>query len=138
MKSIRELIRETVVLQDTRPGTKRFLRKHPIEVKDHPVGKESQFSGGTKKSKTNPASYEDDEDKIVYEEVSDISDLNLDSGKLKLKDGSTVKLSDKDIDVLNALFFTLRGENKKRMLADIIKSKESFNDALEFARTYGD
>lgn len=56
------------------------------------------------------------------------------AGSLKLKDGSVVKLSKQDADLLNNMFNDLNPTNRKRMQGVLVADKNGFNEILGFAR----
>lgn len=66
------------------PDENRFIDKHTISKKEHPVAKEDQFTSKAKKAKR-PADLEDD--KGVYEETDVVSEADTH----KTKDGRTAK-----------------------------------------------
>jgi len=56
------------------------------------------------------------------------------SGSLELNDGSKVKLSNDDANIINSLFNNLNGSNKKKMESKMMKDKKSFGEILAFAK----
>lgn len=56
------------------------------------------------------------------------------AGNVKLKDGSSVKLSKQDADLLNKMFNDLNPTNRKRMQGVLVADKNGFNEILGFAR----
>lgn len=67
MKSFKQF-NETVERRRS-PDENRFIDKHVVDKKEHPVAKDDQFVAKNKKDKTKAASYKDGQDKEVYEEV---------------------------------------------------------------------
>lgn len=65
MKSFRNIVTE--VAQPKGEDEINFKAKHEIELIDEPNAEESQFEGGTKKTKPRKADYVDGEDEAVYE-----------------------------------------------------------------------
>lgn len=55
-------------------------------------------------------------------------------GSMKLKDGSTVKLSKEEAEAVNELFNELNSSNKKRMEEEMMKNKSGFDKVLKFAQ----
>jgi len=55
-------------------------------------------------------------------------------GVLKLKDGSTVKVNEATAKVLNNALSQLNASNKKRMEAEAMKNKSSFESMVKFAK----
>jgi hypothetical protein len=55
-------------------------------------------------------------------------------GILKLKDGSSVKLSKQDADLLNTMFNDLNSMNRKRMQGVLVADKNGFDEIIGFAR----
>jgi hypothetical protein len=55
-------------------------------------------------------------------------------GSMKLKDGSTVKLSKEEAEAVNELFSELNSSNKKRMEEEMMKDKSGFDKVLKFAK----
>jgi len=55
-------------------------------------------------------------------------------GSMKLKDGSTVKLSKEEAEAVNELFNELNSSNKKRMEEEMMKNKSGFDKVLKFAK----
>lgn len=50
------------------PDEKRFVAKHTVDKKEHPVATETQFTSDKKKDASKKASYKPGEDEAVYEE----------------------------------------------------------------------
>ncbi len=78
------------------------------------------FAGNTKKAQIGEAT------ELFVEAYS--------AGNLKLKDGSSVKLSKQDADLLNKMFNDLNPTNRKRMQGVLVADKNGFNEILGFAR----
>ena len=55
-------------------------------------------------------------------------------GSMKLKDGSTVKLSKEEAEAVNELFNELNSSNKARMEEEMMKDKSGFDKVLKFAQ----
>jgi len=55
-------------------------------------------------------------------------------GTMKLKDGSTVKISKEDSSALTALFNELAGENRKKMHETMMANKKGYDEILKFAK----
>ena len=78
---------------------------------------------------------EDDEDLMMAyygEEVKDLDEA-VKAGSLKLNDGATVKVSDKDAKLLNSLLGGLNAKNRKEMEKVMMTDKNGFNEILGFA-----
>ena len=69
MKRFKQIISEVEMPKSGKD--KRFLDKHKTVKIPHPTAGDEVFKGTTKKSKTNRASYEDGEDKKVYESAKE-------------------------------------------------------------------
>ena len=74
MKSFKRIVTE--VAQPKGEDEIDFKAKHELELIDEPNAEESQFDGGTKKTKPRKADYTDGEDEAVYEET-DMTEENL-------------------------------------------------------------
>ena len=83
MKSFKQF-NETVERRRS-PDENRFIDKHVVDKKEHPVAKDDQFVAKNKKDKTKAASYKDGQDKEVYEEVE------LDEAKATVKQKAALK-----------------------------------------------
>jgi len=68
----------------------------------------------------------------MYEEVE--LDEVFKVGVLKLKDDSTVKLTNDDAQVLNNLYKNLNTSNSTRMIEKLYADKKSFSEILAFAK----
>lgn len=55
-------------------------------------------------------------------------------GSVKLKDGTTAKLSKDDAEAVNELFAELNSSNKKKMEERMMADKKGFDEILKFAR----
>lgn len=69
----------------------------------------------------------------IKEEV-EIIDEAFKAGTVKLKDGSTVKVNEATAKVLNNALSQLNASNKKRMEAEAMKNKSSFESMVKFAK----
>ena len=69
----------------------------------------------------------------IKEEV-EIIDEAFKAGTVKLKDGSTVKVNEATAKVLNNALSQLSASNKKRMEAEAMKNKSSFESMVKFAK----
>ena len=58
-------------------------------------------------------------------------------GMLKLKDGRTVKVDEATAKALNSAMSQLNPSNKKRMEAEAVKDKKSFESMVKFAKMGG-
>ena len=67
MKSFKDMLDETVNPPKS-PDEKRFVAKHTVDKKEHPVATETQFTSDKKKDASKKASYKPGEDEAVYEE----------------------------------------------------------------------
>jgi hypothetical protein len=70
------------------------------------------------------------------ESVEDIDEA-FKKGMLKLKDGKTVKVDEATAKVLNNAMSQLNPNNRKRMEAEAIKDKKSFESMVKFAKMGG-
>ena len=77
------------------------------------------------------ADHEDDD--AVYEEV-ELEEAKFVPGNMKLKDGSSVKVSNDDVKALAGLFAELTGSNKKKMEDRMMSDKKGFGEILKFAK----
>lgn len=57
------------------------------------------------------------------------------AGSLKLKDGSTAKITNEDASCLNKLFTKLSGENRTKMESRMTSGKDGYSEILQFAKT---
>lgn len=69
----------------------------------------------------------------IVEEKEDLDEA-FKVGALKLKDGSTVKVNESTAKVLNNALSQLSASNKKRMEAEAMKNKSSFESMVKFAK----
>jgi hypothetical protein len=69
--------------------------------------------------------------------VTESVDLDeaFNAGTLKLKSGEMVKIDEASAKALNAAIGQLSGANKKRMEAEAMKDKSSFNSMVKFAKS---
>jgi hypothetical protein len=69
--------------------------------------------------------------------VTESVDLDeaFNAGTLKLKSGEMVKVDEAAAKALNAAIGQLSGANKKRMEAEAMKNKSSFNSMVKFAKS---
>ena len=125
-----EEVEETVTLQSRSKDEKDFIKTHAVDKKDHPEAEESQFTSKAKKAKRK-ADHEDDD--AVYEEV-ELEEAKFVPGNMKLKDGSSVKVSKDDVKALAGLFDELTGSNKKKMEDRMMSDKRGFGEILKFAK----
>lgn len=56
------------------------------------------------------------------------------SGRTKLNDGKSINITDKDAKILNKFHEQLNNQNKKEMEKTIFKSKDDFDEILDFAK----
>ena len=70
----------------------------------------------------------------VYESVDLDEAVNFSATDMKLKDGSTVKVSKDDAAALNNLYKSLNPANTKTMLAKFMQDKKSNSEILAFAK----
>lgn len=132
MKTFRQIINE--IAEPKGGDEKRFKDKHIVAKYSHPKAEDGQFvAKNVKKDKSKAASYEEGEDEEVYEEVEQI-DEDMFTGLQKLKDGSSVKISKEDNDVLTTLFKELKGSNREKMKEKMMSGKKGYNEILAFAR----
>ena len=110
----------------------RFADKHVVDKKDHPEAEESQFTSKAKKARRK-ADYDEGEEEEVYEEV-ELEEATFKPGNMKLKDGSSVKVSREDVKALADMFDELSGANKKKMEAKMMEDQEGFKEILQFAK----
>lgn len=125
-----EEVEETVTLQNRSKDEKDFIDTHVVDKKDHPEAEESQFTSKAKKAKRK-ADHKDDD--AVYEEV-ELEEAKFVPGNMKLKDGSSVKISKDDAKALADLFDELTGSNKKKMEDRMMSDKKGFGEILKFAK----
>lgn len=59
---------------------------------------------------------------------------SLKAGPMKLKDGTSVRLSDTDVERLGYLFDDLSSSNRKKMENTLMGSKKGFDDIMTFAK----
>ena len=69
MKSFKEKLGETVYSPKS-PDEKKFVAKHVVDKKEHPVATKTQFVSNKTKDISKKASYKKGEDESVYEEMA--------------------------------------------------------------------
>jgi len=69
----------------------------------------------------------------IKEEVEHIDEA-FKAGQLRLKDGKTVKVDESTAKALNAAMGQLSANNRKRMEAEAMKDKQSFESMVKFAK----
>lgn len=132
MKTFRQLVNE--VAEPKGGDEKNFKDKHIVAKYPHPRAEDEQFvAKNVKKDKSKKASYEEGEDEEVYEEVEYI-DEDMFTGLQRLKDGSSVRISKEDNEVLVSLFKELKGSNREKMKEKMMSGKKGFNEILSFAK----
>ena len=90
MKSFKRIVTE--VAQPKAEDEIDFKAKHELELIDEPNAEESQFDGGTKKTKPRKADYVDGEDEAVYEALKAYVSLDADGTAHHIgTDGKVVK-----------------------------------------------
>jgi hypothetical protein len=99
---------------------------------DKTAGDKTAVMQGSSKIKEEKSVSEDTE----IQEISKKEDLDeaFKVGTLKLKDGSTVKVNESTAKVLNNALSQLSASNKKRMEAEAMKNKSSFESMVKFAK----
>jgi len=140
MKSFKGFVNETVERRNA-PDENRFIDKHVIDKKDHPVAKDDQFTAKSKKAKRE-ADHDAGEDKEVYEETDLEEGVIEDLQKIvKNKTAATVKFSDgrrTKVDMFSAsamvkVYNALNDANKTKFADSINKSENMFMKMLDFS-----
>lgn len=129
-EAIDELEIEETVNPPKSEDEQAFVDKHVVDKKDHPEAEEDQFTSNKKKTKRT-ADREEGEDEAVYEELDEAT---FKPGNMKMKDGSSVKISMQDAKTLSTLFSELTGSNKKKMEDRMMSGKKGFEEILKFAK----
>lgn len=68
------------------------------------------------------------------QESAQIIEAKFVPGNMKLKDGSSVKVTREDVKALSSLFDELNGSNKKKMEERMMEDKKGFEEILKFAK----
>ena len=91
------------------------------------------YAEGEKRVNTIAAAYRYEE---VEENVGDeLEEAKFKPGNMKLKDGSTVKISMDDAKAIASVMNTLNPKNRKEMESRMMKDKKGFSEILTFAKT---
>lgn len=106
--------------------SKANFRKVHKDYKNSTKGKERMMALDPKSGAT--TSYE-----VVFEEV-ELVDEAFKAGNLRLKDGKTVKIDKVTAESLNNAMSQLNSTNRKRMEAEAMKDKKSFDAMVQFAK----
>jgi hypothetical protein len=83
--------------------------------------------------------YGDDWESVMYATATkqakneSLEESNI-SDNVKLKDGSSVKVSKDEQKILNALYKNLKGSNKSKMEETMLRDKKGFQEILRFAK----
>lgn len=93
------------------------------------------YAEGEKRVNTIAAAYQYEETEEV--EAEELEEANFKPGNLKLKDGSSVKLSMDDAKAIAAVMKTLNPKNRKEMEGRLMKDKKGFQEIVAFAKTVG-
>lgn len=147
MKTFKEIIAE---VQEPKAGIEKKFKE--VNTKDgeklnNPIATEPQFKGSTSKKKR-IADKETGDGKVLPEETfnrlksfHDVMESRAVSieetfkaGSMKLKDGSTTKITNEEAESLNSLFAGLNSTNKKKMQERLSASKNSFSEIVKFAK----
>ena len=111
--------------------------------KDHkkgePILKTYKSMTGGKSSKRSADKSQGDMKAVMQGSSKVTESVELDeafnAGTLKLKSGEMVKVDDASAKALNTAIGQLSGANKKRMEAEAMKDKSSFNSMVKFAKS---
>ena len=129
MKTFKALLAEIGPPQSDKG--KVFMQKHLIQV--NADDDETYFDPDLEDFEKTPprlADYIDGEDEEVYESIME----EINSGPLKLNDGSKVTVSSDNAKLLNTLLNGLNSANKKKMEKVLMMDKDGFDEILGFAR----
>jgi hypothetical protein len=91
------------------------------------------YAEGEKRVNTVAAAYQYEE----TEQDNTLEEANFKPGNMKLKDGSSVKLSMDDAKAIAAVMKTLNPKNRKEMEERLMKDKKGFQEIVAFAKTVG-
>ena len=130
-------------LKPVSKGEQEFADKHKVDKTDYPLGNDEIYTGDHKGPKEDPNHVGDKAQgdmKAVMQGSSKVTEsVELDeafnAGTLKLKSGEMVKVDDASAKALNTAIGQLSGANKKRMEAEAMKDKSSFNSMVKFAKS---
>jgi len=120
------------------PDENRFIDKHVFSKKEHPVGKEDQFTSKGKKAKRDA---DLDNDKEVYEQVvseSVIDDLRSivkkkSVGQVKFGNGAKTKVDMFTASAMVKVHDALNSANQKKFADAINKDETMFMKMMDFA-----
>jgi hypothetical protein len=120
-------------------GKTMYLGQTSYKEPEHAKGHAAAYLKGYEQMGDRTASrmgneYEKANKKHVYKEEVEQIEENFKPGSLKLRDGSTVKLSSKDAMTLNSLFVTLNDKNQEKMDQKMMANKKGFEEILAFAK----
>ena len=107
--------------------------------KGEPIIKTYKSMTGGKSSKRSADKSQGDMKAVMQGSSKVTESVELDeafnAGTLKLKSGEMVKVDDASAKALNTAIGQLSGANKKRMEAEAMKDKSSFNSMVKFAKS---
>ena len=110
------------------PDERRFVSKHVIQRKKHPVEVKDDADPedmDLEQDRSRPLDYKDGRDKLVYESIEK---------NIKLNDGTEITLDDKELSSLKNMFNEMPKSSEKVMMKRLLKNKKSFNEILAFAK----
>jgi hypothetical protein len=133
-------------------GEKEFVGKHDITKKNYPKktdafkADDTEVASDTSKSRPGEKKpvfqgkgksfhkmKEDISSKLEEEQVEELEEA-VKAGSMKLKDGSSVNVSNEEAKTLNKVLGDLKPDNKKRMEDEMKADKKSFRKILDFAK----
>lgn len=141
MRSFKQHIQETVERRNA-PDENRFIDKHIVGKKDHPVAGEDQFTSKKAKAKRN-ADHSDEESKEVYESAEDLDEAVIDSLRkivktksampVKFADGQTTKVDMFTASAMVKVHDALKKDNQTKFADAINKNEQMFMKMMDFA-----
>ena len=162
MKTFKQILSEVEKPDDGKTQAMFDVATAPGEVRSNEIATDAQFRGTTKKQpregdketgdgtrlpgQRNTAKPADpvahtirmmartrDNQHIMDEQVETLEET-FKAGAMKLKDGSSVKITTEDAKALNSLFGDLTSSNKKKMQERLEINKSSFTEIVGFAK----
>lgn len=141
MRSFKQHIEETVQ-KPKGEDEQRFVDKHIVDKKKHPVADDTQFTSKAKKAKR-AADHDEGEDADVYEEVEEFSESVIDdlrkivktksAGQVKFANGSKTKVDMFTASAMVKVHDALNKQNQPKFADSINKGEQSFMKMMDFA-----
>ena len=114
---------------------KKHMKKHSLDEPTVRMAHDNPDHGESKRMMKNPkyAKALDLYKNSMNEEVEQIDEM-VKAGTMKLKDGSSIKVSKQDASLLAKMFKELNSRNRKEMEKVLVKDKAGFEEIVGFAR----